>query len=63
MKKNVRDASITTAQLSVKASHRLHSELKRLAHEDGASIARAIRIAVASYFPSAERRRQLEGRP
>jgi len=59
MNENVRNASITAARLSVKAL----IELKRLAHEDGTSIPRAIREAVASYFQSAERRRQLEGRP
>ena len=63
MKENVRNASITGARLSVKAPHGLHSELKRLAHQDGTSIPRAIRKAVASYIQSAERRRQLEGRP
>lgn len=41
---------------------RLHNELERLAHENDASIAWAIRKAVASYFQSGEAQQRLEGR-
>lgn len=45
-----------TVRLSVTVPQRLHSELERLAYENDASIAWAIRKAVASYFKFGEGR-------
>ncbi|NBB81359.1 MAG: ribbon-helix-helix protein, CopG family [Verrucomicrobia bacterium] len=61
-KNKTHEPASSTVRLSVTVPQRLHSELERLADENDASIAWAIRKAVASYFQSGEPRRQLEGR-
>lgn len=61
-KNKTHEPNSATVRLSVTVPQRLHNELERLAHENDASIAWAIRKAVASYFQSGEAQQRLEGR-